>query len=217
MTAPQSDGALIPAKQLLEDALHALCGPQSRLLHGKVLYIPSRYMQLRDATVGEQSNTGGGGGSKSRPPFWTDAFDLLAEIDTAVEVWQPAFSGTPPTVGRLHWIAQRKWRPQDVHQIGQITRAIAEWAAGIDALLDPEPVVYLMAPDPSTEPAACTNCGTRRVYRKDSTGERVRQPALRVTKDGCRCQHCHTSWQPGQLRILAAALGYPLPAGVLDE
>jgi hypothetical protein len=216
MTTPAPDGNLPLALRELEDAIHALCSPLPRLIDNRLVHVPSRYLQLLDATEGEQSNTGGGGGSKSRPPCWLDALDALNEIDTAVSIWQPAFAGVPPTVGRLRCIQQRSWRPQDVRRIGQITAVVTEWATAIDALLNPEPVVYLMAPNPSTEPAACTACGTKRVYRKDSTGERVRQPALRVTKDGCRCQHCHASWEPGQLRLLAAALGYPLPAGVLE-
>lgn len=218
---PEQDGALKPALQLLEDAIHRLCGPQSRMVEGKLYQIPSRYLQLRDATDGEQSNHGGGGGSKSAAPHWTDAFVLKDEIDVAVECWQPAFSGVPPTVGRLVWIARRKWRPMDVSRIEKITKIVAEWAERIDALLDPEPSAFLYAPDKpgerrNTEPAACPSCNTSRVYRIDSTGDPVQQPALKVTKDGCVCQKCHTKWEPGALRILAGALGYPLPAGVLE-
>jgi hypothetical protein len=217
MTAPNPDGALIPAKQLLEDALHALCGPQSRLVNGKLLVVPSRYMQIRDAADGEQSNAGGGAGGKSRPPGWTDAFDIRNEIDQAAAIWCPQLCGVPPTVGRLRFLVEQTgWRPQDCHKMKQITDAMLEWAAAIDALLEPEPVVYLMAAHPDSGPAACTNCGAKRVYRKDSAGELVRQPALKVTKDGCRCQFCRASWEPGQLRMLAAALGYPLPDGVLE-
>lgn len=215
------DGALIPAKQALLDAVHKLCGPQLRLVEGKVFQVPSRYMQLHDATAGEHANSGGGGGSKSQAPHWTDAFVLRDEIDVAIEIEQPAFSGVPATVGRLWWIADRKWRPMDVHRIEQIIEALVNWSDRIDALLDPEPAAFLYAPNKpgqrsSTEPAACTACGTRRVYRIDMSGERVQQPALKVTKDGCRCQRCHASWEPGQLRLLAAALGYPLPSGVLE-
>lgn len=213
--AAAPDGSLPLALREFEDAVHALCSPQSRMVDNRLIPIPSRYQQLFDATDGEQVNTGGGGGAKSRAPGWLDAFQLRDEIDTALAIWQPAFTGVPPTVGRLKWLLARKWRPQDCRQIQQIVTAVNEWATDIDALLDPEPVVYLMAPH-STGPAACTNCGTRRVYRIDSAGERVRQPALKVTKDGCRCQHCHASWEPGQLRILAAALGYPLPEGCLE-
>lgn len=193
------DGALPLALNLLEDAMHALCGPRSQIVEGRVIYSPSRYLQLRDALMGEQVNTGGGGGSKSRPPMWTDAFDLLNEIDVAVEVWQPAFTGVPPTVGRLHWLQQRKWRPQDVRQITQITQAVAEWAASIDALLDP--------PRKWTLPNPCPACNTAIVQRRDGAGENVRQPALHLDPTGCTCLRCKAHWPPEQFVFLSRVLG----------
>ena len=196
---PVEDGALIPALQLLEDAIHRLCGPQSRMIDDALVYIPSRYLSLMDSVAGEQVNTGGGGGSKSRPPMWTDAFDLLHEIDQACEVWQPAYTGTPPTVGRLHWIAQRRWRPQDSRQIEQIARAVAEWAASIDALLDP--------PRRWTLPSACPSCNTAVVYRKDNAGESVRQPALHIDTQGCTCLRCKAHWPPERFVFLARVIG----------
>lgn len=210
MTAAVSeDGNLPAARTALEDALHALCGPQSRVVDDRLVYIPSRYLQLLDATMGEQVNTGGGGGSKSRPPFWLDAYDLRAEIDVAVECWQPAFTGTPPTVGRLHWIAQRKWRPQDVRQIDQITRAVAEWAHSIDTLLDP--------PRRWTLPSPCPECKTATVYKRDAAGELIRQPALQISPTGCICARCKTHWPPEHFLLLASVLGCEIPEGVVDD
>lgn len=203
------DGALQPALQLLGDAIHRLCGPRSQFMEGKLLWSESRYMQLRDATAGEQVNTGGGGGSKSRPPFWTDAFDLLKEIDESVACWQPAYDGVPPTVGRLRWIEARSWRPQDCRQIGQITGAVAEWAAQVDALLDP--------PRRWTLPNPCPRCGKAVVYRKDPGGESIRQPALQIGTEGCSCANCRAVWPPDQFEFLARVLGYERPEGVLDE
>lgn len=204
---PNEDGALKPALQLLEDALHRLCGPQSRIVEERLVYVPSRYLQLRDAIFGEQVNAGTGGGSKSRPPFWVDAHDLLHEIDTSVECWQPAFTGVPPTVGRLQWIAQRKWRPQDVRQIEQIARAVAEWAASIDALLDP--------PAKWSLPNPCPSCNTAIVYRRDGD-DMVRQPALQIGPNGCTCQKCKAHWPPNQFVFLARVIG-SLPDSVLDD
>lgn len=204
----EEDGALIPALQLLEDAIHRLCGPQSKFIEGRLLYAPSRYMTLMDATAGEQVNTGNGAGSKSQPPCWLDAVDLISEIDTAVEVWQPAFTGVPPTIGRLRWIEQRKWRPQDTHQIEQITRAVAAWSAEIDALLDP--------PRRWTLPSPCPACGTDIVHRRDNGGDMVRQPALQLGDDGCRCMKCRAHWPPEQYVFLARVIG-SLPDNVLDE
>lgn len=208
MTAvQQEDGNLPAALTELEDAVHALCGPQSRLINNRLVYISSRYMQLQEATEGEQSNTGGGGGSKSRPPFWTDAFDCLNEIDTAVEVWQPAFTGVPPTVGRLHHLQKRGWRPQDVRQIGQITTALVEWTAAIDALLDP--------PRRWSLPNPCPSCGTTIVYKRDNGGEQIRQPALQIGPQGCFCARCKAHWSPDKFVFLARVLG-SLPENVLE-
>jgi hypothetical protein len=204
---PEPDGALQPALTALADAVHALCGPQSRLIEGILVHIPSRYLQLRDATVGEQSNTGGGGGSKSRPPFWTDAFDLIREIDDALEVWQPAFTGVPPTVGRLRCLQARSWRPQDTRQLEQITRAVAEWAHSIDTLLDP--------PRRWTLPSPCPNCNTATVYKRDPGGEMIRQPALQIGPNGCTCSKCRAFWPPERFVFLARVLG-SLPENVLD-
>lgn len=193
------DGFLPAALETLNDALHALCGPRTQYVEERLIYAPSRYMQLMDAVEGEQVNHGGGGGGKSRPPMWLDAHDLLSEIDQAAAIWQPAYTGVPATVGRLHWIAQRKWRPQDVRQIEQITRAVAEWAAAIDALLDP--------PRRWTLPSPCPACDTATVYRKDSSGEMVRQPALQIGTQGCTCLKCKAHWPPDQFIWLARVLG----------
>lgn len=202
------DGSLPAALTALDDALHALIAPQSQLHDGRVVGTPSRYLQLLDAVSGEQVNTGGGGGSKSRPPCWLDALDLLNKIDTAVEILQPAHDGVPPTVGRLRWLARRKWRPQDCRQLGQITDAIHEWATAIDALLNP--------PRKWTLPSPCPACGTAVVRRKDSAGESVRQPALQIGVDGCHCVRCKAVWGPQLFVHLARVLGYEKPLGVLE-
>lgn len=202
------DGALLPALSLLADAVHRLCGPQSRFMDGKLMYSESRYLQLQDSVSGEQVNTGGGGGSKSQPPCWLDAVGLLDEIDTAVTIWQPAYTGVPPTVGRLHWLEQRKWRPQDCRQIEQITRAVAEWAADIDALLDP--------PQRWTLPDPCPACSATTAYRRDSGGERVRGPALQIDPVSCRCNACGAVWGSDRFEWLGKLLGRDKPEGVLE-
>lgn len=201
------DGALIPALRLLEDAVHRLCGPQSRFIEGRLLYAESRYMQLHNAIAGEQVNPGGGGGSKSQPPCWLDAIELLDEIDTAVAIEQPAFTGVPPTVGRLKWIQARSWRPQDCRRIGQITAAIAEWAADIDALLDP--------PQRWTLPDPCPACSATTAYHRDSGGERVRGPALQIDTHSCRCNACHAEWGREKFEWLGKLLGRDTPEGVI--
>lgn len=205
--AHHRDGSLPAALSALDDALYRLIGPQSHIIHGKPIHGPSRYMQLWDATEGEQSNTGGGGGSKSRPPMWVDSFDKLREIDDTVSVWQPAFTGVPPTVGRLKCLRNRSWRPQDCHQLEQITAAVASWATEIDALLNP--------PRRWTHSAPCPACNTATVYRRDSAGEMVRQPALQIGVEGCHCTKCRAYWAPDRFVWLARLIG-SLPENVLE-
>lgn len=213
--AVNSEGQLPLAVRELRHALHGLVDPVTRMqFTGKPLTAPSLYLQLWDAVRGEQSQTGGGGGGKSRPPFWTDAFVLLQDIDTAAEAWQPAYTGVPPTVGRLRTLVDEGktgngWRPQDVHGITQITSSLRHWAKRITELLDPESVKYVSAP--------CPSCEATHVYRKDSAGETVRQPALQlVAGKGCTCLKCHAHWTPDLYLHLVRVLGFDMPEGILE-
>lgn len=210
MTNPEThqDGNLPATLRQLEDAIETLTGPKRTLHNGKMKSGPSLYMQLWDAVSGENNNGGGsGGGSKSRPPFWLDAFDLINEIDTAAEAWQPAYDGVPPTVGRLRHLQARKWRPQDTRLIEQYAAAIQAWALSITELMNPTPKWTL--------PNPCPACGKHVVYRKDSAGETVRQPALQLGPNGCHCHACHTVWAPDKFVFLARVLG-SLPDNVLE-
>lgn len=208
MTQPCEDGNLPAAKEALQDAVHAISGSQTQIIDDKMVATPSRYLQLRDSITGEQINSGGGRGSKSRPPCWLDALDKLNEIDTTLEIWQPTYIGVPPTVGRLRWLLRKRWRPMDVKQIEQMTEVIDGWAAQIDALLNP--------PRKWTLPSPCPACGATIVQRRDSAGETVRQPALQVGVDGCHCVKCRTVWGPHLFTHLARVLGYEMPSGVLE-
>ena len=75
-------------------------------------------------------------------------------------------------------------------------------------IIDPPPRLSLAMP--------CPECGTRTVYRPDSGGDVVRQPALAISDEGCRCQHCRTLWPPESYRLLAKVLQLPDPEGVVD-
>lgn len=195
----EQDGNLPAALRELDDALHALTNPQQQVINDQLMIGPSLYMQLWDAVSGESTNGGGAGsGSKSRPPVWIDAFDLCHEIDQAVECWQPMHTGTPPTVGRLKHLRARAWRPQDCRQLEQITTACAAWATSIDELMNPKPKWTL--------PYPCPNCQTTHVYRRDSSGEMVRQYALALSPEGCQCTRCHAQWAPGQFMFLGRLL-----------
>ncbi|WP_424712782.1 DUF7340 domain-containing protein [Mycobacteroides abscessus] len=68
-------------------------------------------------------------------------------------------------------------------------------------------------PQPS---APCPACQKRWVYRRDSSGENVRQPALQLTAQGCSCQACRYTWDPSYFVHLARVLECPLPEGVLE-
>jgi hypothetical protein len=133
--------------------------------------------------------------------------DLRNEIDVAVEAWQPAFTGVPPSVGRLRCIQTRRWRPQDTRQIEQIANAVRAWADAVDALLNP--------PRHWTLPSPCPSCNTAIVYRRDSGGEMIRQPALQIDPEGCFCTKCRAHWTPDKFVFLARVLG-SLPENVLE-
>jgi hypothetical protein len=106
---------------------------------------------------------------------------------------------------------------EDAATVNGIADTLEAFQKRIKDKLNPEPVIYLMAPD-KPGAAACPACGTDYVWRPDPGDNNIpkQQPALKVTKDGCVCQRCHYSWEPGRLRMLAGALGYPLPDGVLE-
>jgi hypothetical protein len=217
MTAPAQDGNLPDARRQLDDAISSLCDPKPQTLHnGTLTWLDSCYVQLQDAIPGSKRDRTGV--SASQPPVWVDAMQLKHEIDTAVAIWErpfPALPGDlshdpePVTVLRLRVINARSWRPQDVRSILQITEAIASWTENIQQLLTDKPRWTL--------PAACPQCGKKTVYRHDSSGELVRQPALQIGTMGCQCQNCRAGWSPDQFVFLATRLlGYDLPEGVLE-
>lgn len=202
------DGNLPAALQDFDDALTTLTHTQSQYVNHKLVHAPSLYMQLQDSVRGDQG-THNSGVPRSMPPFWCDALDLLNEIDTAATAWQPQPNGVPPTISRLNLLRARSWRPQDTHAITQIVDALTNWTERIEALLDPEHIKHISA--------ACPACGTKTIYRNDSTGERVRQPALQlVTNLGCTCNACGATWSPQLYMHLCRLLDFALPAGVLE-
>jgi uncharacterized protein with PIN domain len=65
----------------------------------------------------------------------------------------------------------------------------------IDALVNPQSIKTVSAP--------CPNCNSRFIYRRDSAGESVRQPALQIIAEvGCTCQACGAFWAPGSHLLL---------------
>lgn len=208
-TTPPADGNIHAALRDLGAAIDALLDPVTRITGDGKQIAPSLYNQLRDATQGTQSQGGTGGGGKSRPPMWTEAFDLLNQIDTAVGAWNPGHCCQPATVCRLRCITTRRWRPQDTDRVKKMTGILDAWANEIDALFDPRHQMHVKA--------ACPQCGEKTTKRPDAAGELVRVPALQIDAIlGCTCIVCGAFWDPKYFKHLARVLADDLTTGVLE-
>jgi len=216
VSAEYAEGSLPEARRQLSDAVSALIDPKPVAHDGVIRWQECLYVQLSDALYTQRSL--GAAVSKSRPPFWISAADLLIEIDTAIEAWEPrplidaADDDLPAiTIIRLRAFEERRFRPQDTRQVEQAATIIESWCAEITRLLDEDDNRWRL-------PAPCPvdGCGARWVYRNDC-GEQIRQPALKLTTESCTCQRCKTVWPKERFQILAAVLGYPVPEGVLTD
>lgn len=212
------DGNLPEARRQLGNAISNLVEPKpnTRQLDDgttSIDWVDSLYDQLTDAIPGGQGNASRV--PQSTPPMCIDAAELKHEIDTAIAIWEPRPSidasqaNIPPmTILRLQALENRSWRPQDAKGVEQIATNIESWCESIKTLLNPVPKWHL--------PNSCPACDVAIVYRKNSGGETVRQPALQIGPTGCVCQNCHYTWGPSYFVHLAKVLGYDLPAGVLE-
>lgn len=214
-TSADDERHLPQARRDLHNAIMALVNPQPLRTETETVWLDSLYLQLRGAVPGEKQHRSGV--ARSQPPAWIDAIDTLRDIDQSVTGWEPRWpaipgdlsgDAEPPTVLRLRSINDRTWRPQDVGEVKKIGAKIRGWVDHITTLLADVHVKHISAP--------CPACGKQTVYRKDSAGELVRQPALQITTMGCVCQACRASWSPDLYLHLARVLGYELPAGVLE-
>ncbi|MGB3707618.1 DUF7341 domain-containing protein [Gordonia sp. (in: high G+C Gram-positive bacteria)] len=194
-------------------AIHALAGRTRDTItrdNGKLepVWGDSIYQQLVDYVSGAQG-TGHGSHARSMPPIVIDAVDLIKQIDSTVRGWatfdRPGRANHGDTIGLLYRLEDKPWRPQDVPQLTERTQDLVWWCGQARALLDP--------PRRWTLPSPCPECAVTTVYRKDSAGEVVRQPALQITDDGCVCQHCREYWPPERFGILAEAIKQPATAG----
>lgn len=217
MTQPNEDGNLPAARQKLGQAISALIDPKptTRTLDDGthcIEWLDSLYDQLTDALPGGQGNATRT--PQSSPPICIDAVDIMTRITTFTTAWEPRpnidVSGETPPIAiiRLQTIDKRTWRPQDTQHIETITAEIEAWCEQIKTLLNPDKRWTL--------PNPCPACGTAIVYRRNSSGENVRQPALQIGPLGCVCQHCHHAWAPQYFQHLARVLGYELPQGILE-
>lgn len=196
-------------RQAFRDAIHALIGRTRTLIERdngatEPAWGDPLYTQLREYIAGAQG-TGNGSHARSMPPVVLDAVDLCDQIDRTVRDWVSPINVTG-TVGRLAWLEETQFRPQDVPVLKARTADLTWWASRARELLDP--------PRRWTLPNPCPACGTAKVYRPDSAGETVRQPALQIGRHGCECQHCRTFWPPERFGILAGAIGAtPIASG----
>jgi hypothetical protein len=199
------DGCLPVALDRLYAAVAGLVDPIKQMLDGAIMVSPSWYEQLVGAITPRKGEGMGRLAGRSVPPVWLDAVDLRVEIDDQTKQWQPDIPTTP---ARLRAVAARAWRPQDTRTVDAFAGHVESWAVSVRSLLNPTPVKQLAA--------ACPACDKRTVYRRDSAGELVRQPALQIGVWGCECMACHAFWAPDRFVFLARVLGYDLPAGVLE-
>ena len=200
MTHPDETN-LPGVRRAFQDAIQALIGRTRTLIARddgttEPAWADPLLDQLRDYVAGAQG-TGNGSHARSMPPVVLDAVDLSDQITRTVREWTTQLIGT--TTSRLASIEELAWRPQDVPWLQDRTAELTWWAARIRELLDP--------PRRWTLPAPCPQCDTTTVYRQDSAGETVRQPALQIGAHGCECQKCRTYWPPESFVVLAAAIG----------
>ncbi|CAN5145315.1 hypothetical protein BH11ACT6_BH11ACT6_34700 [soil metagenome] len=215
MNAPQPAGDRGPklhvllATNDLRAAITRLIDPVANYRQNRFTETPALYDQLHGAVFGTQTNAGTGGGSKSRPPFWVDAYDKIKEIDVIVHTEFRAVRGGN-TESQLRSLAGQNWTGADMPAVRRMTRIINAWADEIDALVNHETVRYLR----DTE---CPACRTKTIQKRDSSGEIVRSPALKIdTENGAMCQNCTTHWEPRYFLNLIDQLGIPRPDGVLQ-
>ncbi len=201
-----TDGNIQAAKRNLNLAVDKLCAPQPRIVQNRMRYAPSLYDSLRGDLAGTQGDHKSH--AKSQPPIWVDACQLLSEIDLQARKWMPGHNGMG-TCNRLGIIAGKQWRPQDTNEVNTISATILRWCDAISSMLDPQSV--------KTISAACPSCGRTSIFKKDSAGETVRQPALRIVGgQGCTCGGCNAHWAPERYLFLCKLLGFDLPEGVLE-
>lgn len=212
MTAEKAveDGNLPAARRNLSNAISRLIDPKPHTHDGQIRWAEPLYVQLVDAIPGTQGTRSAV--PQSSPPLNLNAAELKAEIDTAVAIWEPnpiIDRDEHMTIIRLQAFEERRWRPQDVTDIEAIVSKLLGWCEKIVGELDPKPN--------RTLPNPCPQCKTAIVHRRNSAGEVVRQPALKIDTDKCVCQSCRAEWDKGTYPFLARVLGYDKPEGVIDD
>ena len=199
-----ADGNIVAEKVRLKHAIAALVDKRPAVYHDATVYQPSLYASLRSDLAGTQGDTRTP--AKSLPPIWIDACMLLECIDNQAHKWMPVPGDTPV---RLRLLSGQSFRPQDCDHVKQIVGVVDGWRDSIINMLEPASRKFISAD--------CPSCGRGVVYRRDSAGESVRQPALKWTQAvGFECQACKAHWAPEQTLFFSRLLGFELPEGVLE-
>lgn len=211
-TKPETrDGDLPGALTALDRAISTLTHPKPhhrQLDNGttRINWAPALYQQLDDAVTAAAQDGDYHGTPRSKPPLWVEATDLKHEIDRTTRKW--AAPDQPDTPSRLATITETHWRPQDTPKLAAWTQQIHSWTRRIQELLAPETRKHL--------DHDCPACGKRHVHRWID-GERIQQPALKISPERCWCLNCKAQWDfPQYLAHLCRLLGYELPPGVLE-
>ena len=200
-----TDGNINAARTRLHHAITRLTQPRPALHGTTTLYQPSLYQSLAADLAGVTTGKTSHSASKSMPPLWIDAADLLTRMDAQTHKWVPKKGSTPQ---RLETLNTKTWRPQDTDHVYTIARTINSWCDSIQNLIDPKGAKHIAAP--------CPACGQQNIKTKDGNGEIVRRPVLKIMAEtGCTCQACNTFWAPDQFIHLSKQLGF-LPANILE-
>ena len=209
MTLMADEKTLPDSIERLYRAVSRLCDEPKQLIGGQLRVAPSLWDQLSGAVPGQvrREVLVATGRASSHPPLNVSALDLRDLIDATVAGWID-MQGT--TAARLRAVATTKWSPSQVDAVDEMAAAVEYFVARCELVLG-------IAQRVRTLSAPCPSCGAQRVYRKDSAGETVRQPALQIVAGtGCTCLACGAFWAPDYYLHLARVLGYDLPQGVLE-
>ncbi|AHY26967.1 hypothetical protein SEA_NAIRB_51 [Mycobacterium phage Nairb] len=216
--AKQHDEDLPARLDELDQAIADITEPRIAWIGGRLVTGPSLLDQVQASIAGQQG-TSNGHAARPLPPIWLDAADVLAGIDVALQDWSrpgrlPALP-RPVELARtradhIRQLRKRPWTPEYYRKLVAVVTEVKYWANDIDRILNPVPKRFIAAP--------CPACDTDVVYRPDSAGENVRQPALQIIADrGCICLECKATWTPDLYMHLSRVLGFPAPAGVVAE
>lgn len=207
--AAQRKAQLNTAVKELQAAIDRLITPTPSYVRNTYIEVPGLYQQLAIGLDGyrhgAQTAT-----ARSRPPLWEEAQQLKASLDEVCDInWTGG--GYGDTITNLLYLAQKKWATHDAHNVHKLAGVIHSWANDIEELFDraSEHTKYITG--------SCPQCGAETTHHRDTVGETVRSPAIKLNiETGATCQNCQQYWPPSKYVDLCKSLGYPLPAGVLE-